>query len=298
MSVATDKHALKKRIDRFLWDSNSVRAVELRRLLKDRFIPFGRVAIIGGMVRDFARSGREGFSSDVDLVIDVPIEKVAALATELSADPNRFGGYSWSIGSWKIDFWAMESTWAYREGHVDVGRLEDLTSCTFFDWDAILYDLGTKSIHCDRDYLDRLRRGQLDINLMPTPSVNGNLLRAVRRILLWDLEAGPRLTEFIERHLDDVTLSEISATDRRLYATSLVSGFRTTRLLLDHLKCKEERLELATYYARQLSLPGILDEDERDDPEASNRSEADRSRRERRTTASARHCSAEMIRNA
>jgi hypothetical protein len=266
MSVAGDKYALKKRIDRFLWKSRLSRAVELRRLLIDNFMPFERVAIIGGMVRDFARSGRDAFSSDVDLVIDVPAFEIAAFAADLGAVPNRFGGYSWLHGSWKIDFWALETTWASRQGHVNVGKLQDLTSCTFFDWDAVLYDLKTRSIYCDVDYLDRLRRGQLDINLAPTPSVNGNLLRAIRRILLWDIEAGPRLTAFIERHLDEASFNEIAATDRRLYAAAFIEGFRNRRLLLEHVKCKEERTELATFYGRQLPLPGVLGENLADDP--------------------------------
>jgi hypothetical protein len=45
-------------------------------------------------VRDLARVGKQGFRSDVDLVIGAPVADVQALAARLSARPNRFGGYT------------------------------------------------------------------------------------------------------------------------------------------------------------------------------------------------------------
>lgn len=215
------------------------------------------MAIVGGMVRDFARRGREGFSSDVDLVIDADPNDVAALAGQLNAKPNRFGGFSWVSGSWKIDFWALHTTWSYREGHAEISVLEDIIRCTFFDWDAVMYDLSTRTVFCDKAYLERLRSGCLDINLMATPSIQGNLLRAVRRLLLWDLEQGPRLAEFIDKHLDQESFAQIAATNRSLYGDTLVSGLGGEQHLRSVLSCKEGRNSLATFYGRQLDLPGL-----------------------------------------
>lgn len=257
MSVASDKHALKKRVDRYLWESTGERSVSLRSLLRDRFMHTGRVAIVGGMIRDFAREGYKGFSSDVDLVIDADPDGVTALAAQLNAKPNQFGGFSWVSGSWKIDFWALHTTWSYREGHAEISSLEDIIRCTFFDWDAVMYDLSSRSVFCDQAYLDRLKSGYLDINLMATPSVQGNLLRAVRRLLLWDLEQGPRLAEFIDKHLDHESFAQIAATNRSLYGDTLVSGLGGEQNLRSVLSCKEERKSLATFYGRQLDLPGL-----------------------------------------
>lgn len=257
MSVASDKHVLKKRIDRYIWESSGERSITLRSLLRDRFMDTGRVAIVGGMVRDFARRGREGFSSDVDLVIDADPNDVAALAGQLNAKPNRFGGFSWVSGSWKIDFWALHTTWSYREGHAKVSVLEDIIRCTFFDWDAVMYDLSARRVYCDDTYIERLKSGCLDINLMATPSIQGNLLRAVRRLLLWDLEQGPRLAEFIDKHLDQESFAQIAATNRSLYGDTLVSGLGGEQRLRSVLSSKEKRNSLATFYGRQLNLPGL-----------------------------------------
>jgi hypothetical protein len=159
---------------------------------------------------------------------------------------------------WKVDFWALRSTWAYTEGHATVDQLEDVTGCTFFDWDAVLYDVQRRKVVCDNDYLDRLRTRKIEVNLLPTPSVNGNLLRAVRRVLLWDIEPGPRLFSFIMQHLSEESFKDIADTDRALHMHSFISEFVSAEVLREHISNRDKRKELATCYARQLELPGLL----------------------------------------
>jgi hypothetical protein len=257
LSVAATKAILKRRVDEYLWRDKSSTVAKLRRLLKDNFLAFDRVAVIGGMVRDLARAGKPGFKSDIDLVVDAPVRDVETLAARLSAKPNRFGGYSYVTDAWKVDFWALHSTWAYREGHAKVDRLEDVTRCTFFDWDAVLYDVQRRQVVCDADYLDRIRTKRIEINLSATPSINGNLLRAVRRILLWDLEPGPLLHAFIAQHLSEASFKEIALTDRALHTHSFISNFVSVESLREHIGNREKRKELATVYARQLELSGL-----------------------------------------
>jgi hypothetical protein len=225
MSTAPNKTALKRRLDRYFWANETGEMVFLRQVLEDRFSPFDRVAVIGGLVRDFAREGRAGFRSDLDLVIDAPADRVAALAAELGATSNRFGGFGCKQGPWKIDFWALETTWARR--HVPVQRLEDIVACTFFDWDAIAYDLKGRRLICADNYLGRIRQRTLDINLLPNPSPMGNLVRAVRRLVLWKLQAGPLLQSFIGEHLDETALRFIHTKETELYASPVSTRWST-----------------------------------------------------------------------
>lgn len=187
----------------------------LQAALNSNFRAFDRVAVIGGLVRDFAHEGRSGFRSDVDLVIDDSKEKVALLAEKLSATPNRFGGYGYKSGPWKIDFWALETTWARR--HVPMQRIEDILLGTFFDWDAVAYDLWERKLICQDDYLERIRAKQLDINLKPNPSPMGNLVRAIRRLVLWQVSPGEKLKCFIDEHLDESTLLRVQEKEIELF---------------------------------------------------------------------------------
>ncbi|QXR34272.1 hypothetical protein EGK70_010215 [Alcaligenes aquatilis] len=249
MSTAPNNSALKRRLDRYFWANDTGEMVFLRQVLEDMFFTFDRVAVIGGLVRDFAREGREGFRSDLDLVIDGPADSVAAFAAELGAIPNRFGGFGCKLGPWMIDFWALETTWARRHRYVHVHRLEDVVGCTFFDWDAIAYDLRARRLICSDDYLDRIRERTLDINLLPNPSPLGNLVRAVRRLVLWELRAGPSLRCFISEHLDEAALRFIQAKESELYYSAVSTRWGTAKaaqtwLLSDVRRCKGVQVEL------------------------------------------------------
>lgn len=227
MPVAPDLSALKRRLDRYFWANRSAEMIFLQNLLSTHFGAFDRVAIIGGLVRDFAREGRAGFRSDIDLVIEAPAEEVTELANRLGAVPNRFGGYGFRGGPWPIDFWALQTTWAARHGGITLARLEDIIQCTFFDWDAVAYNLRTRRLICSRDYLDRIRQGALDINLRPTPSLQGNLLRAMRRLVLWQVQTGPALRAFIEENLDEEMFRSIQAIEIRLFPYSVTSAWES-----------------------------------------------------------------------
>ncbi len=226
MSTAPNNDALKRRLDRYFWANNTGEMEFLRQVLKDAFFGFDRLAVVGGLVRDFAYGGRSSFRSDVDLVIDAPKERIAEIASSLDATPNRFGGFGCKQGPWKIDFWALETTWARK--HVTLNSLEDIVSSTFFDWDAVAYDLKEKKLICSEDYLSRIRSRTLDINLLPNPSPLGNLVRAVRRLMIWRIEAGPRLQNFIERHLDEDALRHIQIKELELYSVAVSTSWATS----------------------------------------------------------------------
>lgn len=225
MSMAPNNDALRRRLDRYFWANSTGEMEFLRQVLKENFIDFERVAVVGGLVRDFAHEGRKSFRSDVDLVIDAPKEKIAEIAYSLSATPNRFGGFGCKKGPWKIDFWALETTWARK--HVPLNSLEDIVSSTFFDWDAVAYDLKEKKLICSEDYLSRIQSRILDVNLLPNPSPLGNLVRAVRRIMIWRVKAGPLLKDFIEQRLDDDALRYIQAKELELYPVAVSTCWAT-----------------------------------------------------------------------
>ncbi|MGQ3322441.1 hypothetical protein ACT4MW_24230 [Pseudomonas brassicacearum subsp. neoaurantiaca] len=225
MPIAPNQSALKRRLDRYLWANKSGEMEALQAALKSNFRAFDRVAIMGGLVRDFAREGRTGFRSDVDLVIDDSKEKVELLAEKLSATPNRFGGYGYKSGPWKIDFWALETTWAKK--HVPMQKLEDVLLGTFFDWDAVAYDLWERKLICHDDYLERIRAGTLEINLQPNPSPMGNLVRAIRRLVLWQVAPGEKLTRFIDDHLDERALRYLKQKEVELFPYCVSTYWKT-----------------------------------------------------------------------
>jgi len=77
------------------------------------------------------------------------------------AKQNRFGGFGLSFDRWHVDVWALEDTWARTAGLRQVNELRDLIHCTFFDWDAVVYDLETGVLHFKENYFEALKTGFL-----------------------------------------------------------------------------------------------------------------------------------------
>ena len=258
MQPAETLPKLKRRIDDYLRD-DALPIRRLREILATRFQPLGPVAIIGGLVRDIARRGKVGFRSDIDLVVDAAPESVAALALTLGATPNRFGGFSSIQPHWKVDFWSLPNTWAAAVGLVQVQSLADLVHTTFFDCDAICYEIGKRRLHALPGYLERINKRSIDVNLLPNPSIDGNLLRASRRILLWGFRPGPGLQNFITRELNEHSFARIVETERSLYPNSVLDHFASAFGLCEAL-LNDRAPMMFPAFGEQLDFPGFDDE--------------------------------------
>lgn len=257
MKTADSLHHVKQRVDDYLWRSKAEPIRRLRAVLDEHFLRFDSIAIIGGLVRDLALHGRDGFSSDVDLVIDVDPISLDDFAISLGATRNRFGGFGLSTPWWKIDFWALRNTWAYRQHYVNLRQLSDIMKTTFFDCDAIIYDLRSRKVMAMEGYVQRLHDRVIDINLLPNPSTDGNLIRAIRRILMWDMKAGPKLRHFIDNHLDDDALERICRVEKAIYPISMASKFDTAIEARKACSSYRERAILHSLAKTQLHLPLI-----------------------------------------
>ena len=87
------------------------------------------------------------------------------LMSSAGGERNRFGGYRINLGNWKVEAWLLENTWARQAGICDVETLEDVFDTTFFDWDAIAYDVTRRRVVCDVDYFERIASRILEIRL-------------------------------------------------------------------------------------------------------------------------------------
>lgn len=187
---------LKKKVEYFLTSKRRGREDVSHTLCELQEL--GDVAVVGGMLRDIALFGNAGFRSDVDLVINVvDIDLFERLMRSINAKVNRFGGYSLPYSKWQIDVWPLSKTWAHVSGYVKVTSLEDISEVTFFDCDAILYDLQKRQIKTKNGYFEHLNQRVLDINLEPNPNPVGNAVRAFRYSILKGFRWAPQLTNFV-----------------------------------------------------------------------------------------------------
>ena len=192
----------------------------------------GSVALIGGAIRDVARAGRRGFSSDLDFVIyGGDRSDFVAQMKHRDGIRNRFGGYALRGFRWKVDVWHLEDTWAKTAGLVEVKAPSDLLRCTFFDWDSVIYEIDAKRLVLPEDYLERLQSNVMDIRLEENPNPSGSLVRALRRAARWQVKFGPKLTSFCKIWLRKMPWADLVSLDARAFHDPILKHLDKTSIL-------------------------------------------------------------------
>jgi hypothetical protein len=255
------QHLLEKRI-RYFFASPYRGREDVHRTLKG-LRDYGRLVLIGGMLRDIAMFGNASFNSDLDFVISpYDLESFEKHMTKVGARVNRFGGYALPSRKWQIDVWPLQRTWAHVEGHVKVQTVKDLHYTTFFKCDAITYDLEHKRLRTNEGYFHDLDRKILDINLRPNPNPTGNAVRAFRYALLKGFRWGPLLSQFVAETVDAVGWNELRDVEKRSFNTQflgLLDNSELNRELVRHVLLDHNTLFEPQKFMRnvQLNLPHL-----------------------------------------
>lgn len=223
MNIAKSRKHISDRVARYVNVTRSLCGEPLKATLDDMFGASSRKFIIGGLVRDLARGGIATRHFDVDIVLDLDPAEVSEIGARENALKNRFGGYGTVKRGWKVDFWAMSSTWAHQSGYARLDYAIDIIDTTFFNVDAIAFDLSNADVLMEESYLDDLRNRILEINLEPNPSIQGNAVRAIRRLKMWNYRCGPRLADFLCRNINQDMFLKIVETEKTLYGKSYAS---------------------------------------------------------------------------
>lgn len=255
------EHLLEKRVRYFLNSPHRGRD-DVRRTLGE-LSSYGRLVLIGGMLRDVAMFGNAGFRSDLDFVIDpYDLPAFEKHMHAVGARVNRFGGYALPAKKWQIDVWPLQHTWAHLEGHVRVRTVADLRDVTFFKCDAIIYDLAYRKLRAKPGYFDELDRKMLEINLRPNPNPMGNAVRAFRYALIKGFCWGPNLSRFVAETIDQVGWRALRESEDRSFKTQYLDMLNVNELVQElgrHLTASDERLFDAAAFQRnvQLELPHL-----------------------------------------
>lgn len=219
----------------------------------------GSVGLIGGAVRDLALQSLLAFKSDLDFVLYVEDRRAfTELVSRLKTTRNAFGGYRAMVGRLQVDFWEAGESWAHLHGHYHVTSLADVRHTTFFNLDALIYDVGGKQLFADEATLEDLIHGTLDINLRPNPNEDGAAIRALRRLRKHGLKASSTLIDFLSERIDSSGWDVLIRKDREAYPHApvlggLFNGSHPTALSFSQeMKATDGRLLAARQYELDL----------------------------------------------
>jgi len=215
--VASNKEALRKRIKRFL-ESLDQECLDFFNNIKKEC----EVSIYGGLVRDFCIGGAKNFKSDIDLVADISPVRLEQIVNKFSPHKNKFGGFRLEINKRKIDIWPLESTWAIQQGYAKKS-FDALLETTFFDWDAALYKLNDNSLLTISDYVSKIRKKTLSLNLKENPNPTGATVRALRFVKAYNPSVSVELAEFLLTSIKKNGATCLCSYEKQSYDRSLIS---------------------------------------------------------------------------
>ena len=236
--MRSDRSRLRDKADRFLSRRSAARREVVA--FADELLEMGPTVVIGGLLRDLHLDGSRAFRSDVDFAVHpATLADFDRFAARHGGVANRFGGVAMRRGRWNVDVWPLQRTWARVAGHRRIERIEDLVEATFFDWDAVVYDVGGRTILARPGSLEAMRGRILGISLHANPNPFGNAVRALRYAVRYRAALAPELAEHVSGQIRDRGWSAMLAAERASF---------THRVL--------ERIEGGERLAEALSGPG------------------------------------------
>lgn len=217
MAIAANKEACRKRVDRF-FKSNKTQVSSVVDLL-ELMSGYGEVYIFGGLLRDIALEGVVKFqsSSDIDIVFSSS-SAICKSLEERGGVKNKFGGYRLTAGIWSVDAWAIEETWAFREGYVRFEGVESLLNTTITNWESILFEWRSKKVICKDVYFTDLNEGLLDICLENNPNPLGFIVRILRLHAKAQVNfLTPKASLSYKKLIDEYTYKDITKYEKKVY---------------------------------------------------------------------------------
>lgn len=182
--------------------------------------------VFGGMVRDFHFDRPSNFQSDIDLVCMVTTSEVERLIRDFDPVKNKFGGFRLLAGKQPVDIWALDQTWAFKQGLAQANSVSDLCATTFFNVDAAYVSLHDWSVSRSPIFDEAIDTDVLDVNLEYNPAPSKVTQRAISLSVKFGLDLSLRLQRYVLENAEE------SLYGRPVYATYL-------KLLREHVASAE-----------------------------------------------------------
>lgn len=210
-------------------------------------LPSGELYLFGGLLRDLALLGRNGFSSDIDLVVEGSWENCVAYIQTLGARKNKFGGYRLTVAGWPVDIWNARQTWAIEQGLVPYRGIYSLTKTTVLNWDAILMNWRDRTfVHAD-SYLDEINSRVLDV-VEENPNPLGMAVRVFRHLCQKDArKITQSAAEYLAHCADTYSFEVIRSAEIRSHGNSVIQP--AIYRLFEHLRDAEDQLNIRSRYS-------------------------------------------------
>ncbi|AIL47808.1 N-6 DNA methylase [Elizabethkingia anophelis] len=131
---------------------------------------FSHVFIFSGIIRNFFLDVKEN-ARDIDIVYQGDDNELYAFLENYKYTINSFNGYKVVFGSFTVDLWKLDSTWAIKNSKLEIELFNQyvLPDSTFFNFSSIIYDyFNEKFIYTDK-FIEFVNSKTLDLVLEENP---------------------------------------------------------------------------------------------------------------------------------
>jgi len=179
-------------------------------------------------LRDLMTGYGPGRIRDVDIVVlNASPDDLARACRQWFRRRTRFGGFHLHAGTWPIDTWGLEKTWAFRSSQFKPTFL-DLTKTTFLNAEAVAVSLfsnrGRGRDVYSNGFFECLRTRTLEVNYAENPFPELCVVRSLLAAFRLRFSLGPMLCRYIGEVGNTLQPTELEAIQRDHYGRVRCTG--------------------------------------------------------------------------
>lgn len=200
----------------------------------------GDLYLIGGVLREYRDKGDILELRDIDIIIDVTVEKAwQELLHKYNPIRNSFGGYKMLCKDFIVDVWILNETWAYKENIISCTSeeyIKYLPETVFLNLDAIIYDLK-RDIWYDEKYQEAMESKIIDVILEKNPQILLNIIRAfVLKKRYNDMSFSKKMIDIIskEKNLRKDLVRDLICIQKERYRKVIIHQNEIEQILQDY----------------------------------------------------------------
>jgi len=160
------------------------------------------IYVFSGIIRNYFLKVKE--VRDFDFVVE-DVSKIRHIIEKYDYKINSFDGYKISIGSFNIDLWETEKTWAFKyQDLIKYELYKAIPNTSFFNFSSIIYHINNKEFIFNEDFLRFLRDKNIEMSYAPNPNYELCLINTVYYSEKYNLKVGSNLKSFIKDYFYSV----------------------------------------------------------------------------------------------
>lgn len=164
-------------------------------------------AFFGGFLRDITLSRLNYFQSDLDIVYTGSKDEMSQVLTNYKSTKNKFGGDRIHLEKIYIDIWHLNDTLFLK--HLNNPSLKDLSESSFFNWDAIAYEIQSEKVIAPKNYFHNIKNNILEIQNPAFININSPFKKLHRYFKKHEPTLGINLCLFIVNNFHLLKKDEI-----------------------------------------------------------------------------------------